>query len=195
MSSNEEMQPTDQKEKVMNKEADPPKSIVYNSERPLISYLNEKEDGIDKADELKRNFSVSKVEPEYNSSLLIPKENLNNFFQKLASVSRFNTNKDHKTEENPQEEKTHANLDVMKHKEEKKQEPKANGSPNDSQSFSRHRDTKLLDSKFNIDEILNEKKECLLTDVNVGFDVSGKSSNDMSAFELNGKIKFDEQLR
>jgi hypothetical protein len=104
-----------------------------------------------------KNNSLSRLKETINP-ILIPKENLNNFFTKLASVSRLNTiNLNNTRPEKKGEEKYNKLiLKMMKNK----------------------RETALLDEKLNIHEILQDKSHLLLTEDNIALENSLESSKD-----------------
>jgi hypothetical protein len=113
--------------------------------------------------ELKRHKvnSLSRLGEGEKNPIIIPKENLNSFFNRLASVSKFNSQK-------PRESKLTNEL-IQVH-ENNNSNPNPNlmkQSDTTQKKTTKQRDTQMLDARFNVNEILNDQNKLLLTEENI----------------------------
>lgn len=136
--------------------------------------------------------SLSRLVETDKNPIIIPKENLNSFFNRLASVSKFNSQKTRESNvsnELIKENETTAvnSIPVMKHFDL-------------THKKSTKRDTQMLDARFNVNEILNDQNKLLLTEENIlekSLDSSKENNvlnNDIKENRHNLSFSMDENI-
>lgn len=124
--------------------------------------------------------SMKHLKEETTKQVMIPKISLNNFFERLASVKSIPKNKPNLNDETkPISSKPEINTENEKLNQK---------TPSHTDNIKNIRDTALLDAHFNIEEILNDKNNMLLTDAMVILDQSSCLSKNDSFCDDSGSV-------